>query len=770
MPRAMELHTPLGGDALLLHSLSASEELGRLFEYDIGALSARGDLDPDALLGKHVTVLLELPGGEPRCFDGCVARFGLTGTLGRYHHYRITARPWLWLLTRASDCRIFQDRTVPQIVQAIFEKYPAAQVDNRLANTYRTWEYCVQYRETDFNFVSRLMEQEGIYYYFTHRPGAHTLVLADAGGAHARRAGCESLPFALAEQASRPERERVDGWRFTREIQPGAYALDDFDFQKPGVELQVSTRQPRGHDEARHELYDYPGEYGSADDGDQCVRTRLEALQARHDVAQGTTNARGLCVGALFELTQQPRADQNKEYLVVAANSRLTSSAHEAAAGDGEAASYGCGFSAIDARVPFRAQRLTPKPVVQGPQTAIVVGPAGEEIHTDRFGRVKVQFHWDRYGKRDAQSSCWMRVSHPWAGKGWGAVSLPRVGQEVIVDFLEGDPDRPIITGRVYNAEQMPPYELPANKTQSGIKTRSSAGGSPANFNEIRFEDKKGAEQLSIHAEKDQAISVENDESHSVGHDRTKTIDHDETTHVKHDRTETVDNNETIKIGVDRKESVGANETIDVGANRTESVKANETIDIGADRNISVHGSETAFVALQRTHAVGVNETITIGAAQEVGIGAFQMIGVGAYQAVVVGAYQTVKVGASQKVEVGASQDISVGANRSVRVTGNESVGIDGNAAAKVGGDEARKVVGGRSTSVGKDDALKVANNFGVDAGDSITLKTGSASITLSSDGTITIKGKNIAVKGSGGINVKASDEVVIKGSQVLDN
>ena len=413
--------------------------------------------------------------------------------------------------------------------------------------------------------------------------------------------------------------------------------------------------------------------------------------------------------------------------------------------------SWDCSFVAQPGAQQFRPLRRTPRPIMRGPQTAVVVGPAGEEIHTDKYGRVKVQFHWDRYGGKDEKSSCWVRVSSPWAGKRFGFVQIPRIGQEVVVDFLEGDPDQPLITGRVYNAEQMPPWDLPANATQSGVLTRSSKGGAYGNANAIRFEDKTGSEQLWIHAEKNQDIEVENDETHWVGHDRTKTIDHDETSHIKHDRTETVDNNETITIGVDRTESVGnnesitigvnrteqvgANETIAIGANRTETVGANESITIGANRTISVGSSETATVALQRTHTVGVNETIAIGAAQEIAIGAAQVVA----------------VGATQSISVGASQSTEVGANRSVQV----------------GGDQSTTIGKGRSTQVGKDDALKVGKNLVIDAGDSVTIKTGSASITMKKDGTIVIKGKDITVNGSGKINMKASSDVVIKGSKV---
>jgi type VI secretion system secreted protein VgrG len=721
----MEMTTPLGADVLLFHTLTGSEAMSRLFEYEIGALAVRNDLDPDKLLGKTVTLKLELPQGRARCFNAHVTRFGLVGMLGRYYHYHLSTRPWLWLLTRTSDCRIFQNQTVPEIIKEIFGKYPAASFELRLTDSYRSWDYCVQYRETDFNFVSRLMEQEGIYYYFEHEDGRHKLVLADSETAHSPCAGYEKLPYIPADSAPRLGQEYVREWSFAREIQPGAFVLEDFDFTKPAVDLKVERKQKRNHELSQFEFFDYPGEYEQRDDGEHYVRARLEELQCRHHLCRGTTNARGPGVGQVFKLTGQGRQDQNQEYLLISAEYELEYSEYEAMEGAG--ASFSCRFGAMPTSEPFRPARSALKPVVQGPQTAIVVGPSGDEIFTDKYGRVKVQFHWDRYGKKNENSSCWVRVSHPWAGKNWGMVAIPRIGQEVIVDFLEGDPDQPIITGRVYNADQMPPYALPANKTQSGIKSRSTLGGGAANFNEIRFEDKKGSEQLYIHAEKNQDNIVENDETTDVGHDRT----------------ETVHNNETITIGVDRTETVGNNETITIGVNRIEMVGANETITIGANRVISVGASETATVALQRTHAVGVNETIAIGAAQEVGIGAFQAIAVGAYQTLNVGAYQSVNVGRNQSTSVGGSQALSVASNRSVDVSG------------------------GQSTKVGKDDALKVGNNLVIDAGDSVTIKTGSASITMKKDGTIVIKGNNISVQGSGKINVKASSDVVIKGSKV---
>jgi type VI secretion system secreted protein VgrG len=726
----MEITTPLGPDVLLFHRMQASEHLSRASEYRLDLLSSKGDINLDEILGKAVTVKLELPDGGGRHFNGYVTRFGQVGSLGRYNLYQATVRPWLWFLTRTATCRIFQNMKVPDIIKQVFDAHGVASYKMQLSGNYRNWEYCVQYRETDFNFVSRLMEQEGMYYYFAHTQGTHTLVVVDAFSAHEAVSGYESISFLPQGKAMRLEQEVVRDWDFAREIQPGMYVLDEFDFKKPSVDLKVNHNIPRNHELAKYEIFDYPGEYVEKSDGQSYVQTRIEELQSAFETARGSTNARGVTVGSTFKLTGHGRKDQNAEYLVSGATTLLEYSEYETMESPG--ANYNCSFSVVKVgdNTQFRPERVTPKPIVQGPQTAIVVGPSGDEIHTDEYGRVKVQFHWDRLGKSDENSSCWMRVSHPWAGKNWGMVAIPRIGQEVIVDFLEGDPDQPLITGRVYNAEQMPPYELPANKTQTGVKTRSSTGGSPANFNEIRFEDKKGEEQLFIHAEKNQDISVENDETHSVGHDRTKTIDNDETSHIKHDRTETVDNNETITIGVDRTEKVGNNETITIGVNRTESVGANESITIGANRTISVGASETATVALQRTHAVGVNESIAIGAAQEIAIGAAQVVAIGADQ--------SVKIGANQSEEVGSNQTSKVGSNR--------------------------------SAEVGSDDNLKVGKNLVIDAGDSVTIKTGSASISMKKDGTITIKGKDITVDGSGKINVKAGGDIVMKGSKILQN
>ncbi|MES9850206.1 MAG: type VI secretion system tip protein TssI/VgrG [Candidatus Thiodiazotropha sp. L084R] len=444
------------------------------------------------------------------------------------------------------------------------------------------------------------------------------------------------------------------------------------------------------------------------------ARHRIEEIQSSHEVLEGEGITRGVCTGGLFAMTEHPRGDQNREYLITESTCILHSDAFESVPDIAEEPVFTCDFKCCDSKESFRSVRTTAKPIVQGPQTAVVVGKAGEEIYTDEYGRVKLQFHWDRYGANDENSSCWVRVAQVWAGKNWGAMHIPRIGQEVVVDFLEGDPDRPIVTGRVYNDDQMPPYALPENMTQSGIKSRSSKGGSGENFNEIRFEDKKGSEQVYVHAEKNQDNVVENDETTSVGHDRSETVGNDETISIGHDRTETVGNNENITIGVNRTEQVGSNETVSIGSNRT--------VNIGSNK------SET----------VGINKTETIGAAKALTIGAGLQVTVGA------GMNQT--VGASKAMQVASSLSETIGKNCSVSI--GES----------------------RSTAIGDDDNLTVGKNLVIDAGDSVVIKTGKASITMKKDGTIAIEGKNITVKGSGLINVKASKNVIMKGKKILQN
>jgi len=763
--RTFELTTPLGKDALLFHGLTASEELGRLGDFQLDVLSDKVDIALDKILGQRVTVKMELPEDKSRYFTAYVVSFSQAGMLGRYHRYFATLKPWLWFLTRTADSRIFQEQTAPQIIKKIFEECPLADFKLELTGTYRTREYCVQYRETDFNFVSRLMEEEGIYYYFRYTESNCTLVLADSKAAHSPFPGYKELRYIPPDAVARPEEEYVAGWELRRSVLPGKYVIDDYDFQKPSVELQTNTLLKREYSNSDSEIYDYPGGYLVKGDGEHYVQTRLEELQAQFDIAHASSDARGIAIGHLLTLTNHPRKDQNREYLITAATHSLQSNQYES--GDAGGAEYHGSFTAMPSKEVFRTPRNTPHPVVQGPQTAIVVGPSGDEIYTDKYGRVKVQFHWDRLGKKNENSSCFMRVSHPWAGKNWGMIAIPRIGQEVIVDFLEGNPDLPIITGRVYNAEQMPPYDLPANMTQTGIKTRSSKGGSGANFNEIRFEDKKGSEQLFIHAEKNQDIEVENDETHWVGHDRKKTIDNDETTHVKHDRTETVDNNETITIHANRTEVVDKEETITIHGGRTEVVDKEEKITISGGRTEDVAKDESITIGGNRTEKVAKDESITISGGRTENVSKDEKITISGGRTENVSKDESITIGGGRTENVSKDEKITIGGGRTESVAKDESITISGGRTENVSKDESVTISGGRTVNVSKDDSLTVGKNLKINASDSITITTGSASITMKKDGTITIKGKDVTIQGSGKINVKADSDVVVKGSKV---
>lgn len=499
--REAAVDSPLGEDALLLRRMVAREELGQPFEFELDLLSEQ-EVEPRRILGEPAGVRLLLPAGAWRRFNGIVCRFERLGMHDRYLSYRAVLRPRLWLLTRRSDCRIFKNKTVPEIVRSVLHEVGADDVSIRLRQKYPAREYCVQYRETHFDFISRLMEQEGIYYYFTHAENRHTMVLADSISAHQRETGYESIPYYPRANIRQREDDHIYDWTLAAEIQPGTYAHADFDFERPAARLLAQKSAPQAGAYPGGEIYDYPGRFTTPDDGQRYAGVRAEELGARYEVRHGEGNARGVQAGGLFALSGFPQDEENREYLVVSATHVIESDEFETGqAGDEEI--YRCTFTAIHSQTPYRPPCRTPRPVVQGPQTAIVVGTS--DINTDRYGRVQVAFHWDR--KRE--TSCYVRVAQFWAGRQWGAMFLPRAGQEVVVEFLDGDPDRPVITGRVYNADEMPPYKLPDEATKSTVKSASTPGGGGGN--EIRMEDKAGSEELYLHAQKDMNVVVEND-------------------------------------------------------------------------------------------------------------------------------------------------------------------------------------------------------------------------------------------------------------------
>ncbi len=566
--RQAAIATPLGEDVLLLVSMKGRERLGRPFEFELELASENAQIKFSEIVGQNVTIRLE-QSGATRYFNGFVSRFTQVSSQGDGARYSATVVPWLWFLTRTADCRIFQSMTVPNIIKQVFRNLGFSDFEDALTETYRTWEYCVQYRETDFNFVSRLMEQEGIYYFFKHEDGQHVLVLADSPSAHGPCPGYEQLSFQFSG-APVSDQEYVKDWVVETRIQPGSCSLNAFDFQNTRKDLHTRAKIPRDHHAADFDVYDYSADYIEAEDGETYARRRIEELQTQYEVATATSDSRGIGTGHTFTLKDHPRNDQNREWLVTGASYTLEMGEFSAGGGASESA-YSCTLTAIDSTQPFRPARTTVRPMIPGPQTAMVVGPSGEEIHTDEYGRVKVQFHWDRYGKADENSSCWIRVAQVWAGRQWGAIYTPRIGQEVVVEFLEGDPDHPLITGRVYNGQALPPYELPAKKTMSTLKSDSTKGG--GGFNEIRFEDKKGEEQIFIHAQKNLDIRVKNDRFETIEHDRHVVVENEKFEQVKSHRNEFVEQNHLEEIGQDRNLTVKGKEAKEVGKSLSLTVK-----------------------------------------------------------------------------------------------------------------------------------------------------------------------------------------------------
>ena len=742
------ISTPLGKDVLLLRGLSGSEAVSQLFHFDLDLLSENDSIKFQDVVGKNVTLHVVTADGGQRHWNGFINRFSQGPQERRLTAYRAQMVPWLWFLTRTADCRIFQNQKVPDIIQKVFKDLNFHDFELRLYGTYTPRDYCVQYRETDFNFVSRLMEEEGICYFFDHQDGKHVLVLADDSPAHKPCPNQPTARYSFYGPGATYEEDLVTEWHYHEEFRTGAWAQTDYNFETPSTNLAVtvSGKNP-------YEIYDYPGEHAIRPDGDRLAKIRLQEQTAPSMVSHGASMCRNFRSGFLFTLEDHYRSDWNQSYLITALRHNAKQAGnYEVGAAGGDDMTYRNSFECIPASTPFRPLRTTPEPFVQGCQTAIVVGPSGEEIYTDKYGRVKVQFYWDREGKKNENSSCWVRVSHPWAGQGWGAISIPRIGQEVVVDFLEGDPDRPIIIGRVYNAEQMPPFGMPGGAVVSGVKSNSTKGG--GGFNEISLNDAKGTELINIHAQYDQQKKVEHDERVNVGNDRTEGVGHDE----------------KITIGNNRTEKVVANETITIGANRLEHVVANETINVDGNRTEHVQGNETINVDLNRTRVVLVNESVNVGAAQEITIGGLQALTVGLTRIKNVGASETVAIGANQSIDVTANHSLTVGGNQSTQITGNQSIGIQGNRSEAITGNHQTKIDGERKTNVVGNDELKVDKTSALVAADEIAFKTGDASITLKKDGTIVIQGKDITLKGSGKIVGKADGDVVLKGQNVLHN
>ncbi|RWP27336.1 type VI secretion system tip protein TssI/VgrG [Mesorhizobium sp.] len=771
--RATVVQTPVGADLLTFTHLVGRDEISRCLAYTVGFVSSSPDVDPLKMLGGAVSI--EGESDPKRWFSGLVSEFRLTRIEDRLAYYEAVIRPWLWFLGNTTDCRIFQNMSVIEIVEEVFSKYSTAKFEKRLQGSYPPREYCVQYDESDLDFVQRLLEHEGILYFFEHDEGKHTLVLADAMNKLKPAPGYEKVPYHFEGQGSRRDVEYITEWIPGSSVRPGAYVHTDYDFEKPGADLMAKSAQPFSHKLAAGENYRQPGAHLDVGRGDSLAAIRREEIQAVHQRIAAVGTVRGLYSGCTFKLDGFPREDQNQEYLVVSAEYRLFDPGYRALA-DVESENFKVILGVAPTALAYRPPRVTTRPIMRGPQTATVVGPSGEEIFTDKYARVKVQFHWDRLGKKDQNSSCFVRVSQTWAGSGWGFIQIPRIGQEVIVDFIEGDPDLPIITGRVYNASQMPPYGLPGSATQSGWKSDSSKGG--GGYNELMFEDKAGSELVNFQAQKDHNLLIKNDRTKLVQHDQSDRIDHDAKHSVGHNLDEDVGNNKTVKVGVDQTTDIGNNDTETVGVNRSLTVGSNETIGIGANSSETigiahtqtVGAVQTVTVGAARVDSVGTSETRTVGGPQANTIGATRSVTVGAAQSHDIGASDSWEISADQNVQIGADQKIKIANDQSTEIGGGRATKIAKDDATEIGADRMLKIAGDSAVKANKSSTLTAAKKISIDAGDELILSCGSASITMKKDGTIIVEGKDLTLKGSGKINVKASSDIIMKGSQIKQN
>ncbi|WP_422023432.1 type VI secretion system Vgr family protein [Roseibium sp.] len=593
--RMAELTSVFGKDEISLVKIEADEGISHDFEISLEVVSQHEDLDFDQAIATHMTVKVTTNNGDTRYFDGLLTDARWLGHRDSYYVYRLTLRPWFWLLTKNANCRIFKDKSVPEIVSEVLGEHDFADHRKTLTESYEPIHYCVQYRESDHDFCCRLMEEEGISYFFEHKDGKHTMILADAKSSYTSIEGDPVIPFIPLGGDSQRDEEHLYHWVPKRKFRTGKFAVNDYDFEKPSASLEADREAGASYRAGRLEHYDYPGRYTEKDRGTNFSKIRLEAEQAADKRVKTAGEVPRLFAGGLFTLKDHPHGAQNREYLIVrAAHQIITEQYRTGGSGGLQGEAYTGTYDVLPAEIPFRTPARTPKPRIPGPQTAKVVGQG--EIDVDEYGQIMVEFHWDR----DKTQSRRVRVAQIWSGQGWGGIVIPRVDMEVIVQFLEGDPDQPIVVGTVYNAENMPPYSLPGEKNKAGVKSDSTLGG--GGYNEFVFDDTKGQELVGVHAEKDLDTVVENNETREVKNCRSSTIGVDE----------------TLEIGQHRETTIGVNEKLMVGKNRETTIGMNEKRVIGMKRETQV--------GMIRDETIGVDWTVQSGAKIEFVVGASKIL------------------------------------------------------------------------------------------------------------------------------------------------
>ena len=705
---------------MVVNYLEATEKFNQDFIFKAEILSDNPQIPLDDLIGKMACIECMRHDGSSRFFNGYVFSFKFVKNDAGYSRYEMILRPWLAFLTYRTDCQVFQEMTLKARSTQLFKNCHFSDVLWDLRQPDPEITFSVQFNETDYNYLQRQWEKAGWIYWYEHRATGHTLHIID------QTQTCQAIKSPNSELIWRGSESHNNLVGITSasshaQMTFNHYSSSTFDFKYPD-QLQSEFKPSTNFASKMNlESYQYDGAYAFKDaaQGNQNLKQKSDANTAHAQLHYLGCNNAYAEIGHWFKLTRaDSSADAPAELLIVSLSHKVGNNYLYDI--ETRSAQYEAEIECLDRNLTWLPKlNANSQPVqIYGLQTAKVVGPAGEEIYTDKYGRVKVQFHWDRLGQQNENSSAWVRVASAWAGSNFGMVSIPRIGQEVIVQFLEGNPDRPIITGSVYNEDNLPPWDLPANATQSGILSRSTIGATPENANAIRFEDKKGAEEVWLQAEKDQRIHVKNNESHTVGVDRTKSVGSNETVNVGADRTETGGKNETITIGTDRTETVGSNETINIGGNRTETVTKNETISVKQNRNKTVSANEKVSISKNQNISVGNNQIVSVGLNKVESVAIAKALNVGAAYAVTVGAGHAVTVGGAMNTAVGLAQFEQVGLAKNI--------------------------------SVGK--------TFTIDVADKFELRVGASSLILKADGSITISGKEILIDGSGPVQINGKD------------
>ncbi len=728
------------GDLRVL-SFEAEEELSRPFSLTL-TLAPPDEVEVDlaALMGSPACLSMQLGDGSSRYIHGVVV--GLQsweeGTEEDRRRLRAEVAPAFGNLRHVRRSRVFQDLSVPKIVEKVLSDSP---VEHRasLSATYEPREFCLQYNESDLDFIQRLLEEEGIFYFFEHEKDRHVLVLGDSAGAFPSLPDGEPISYREPGGWFPSGLERIDAFSSRMEVRQGKVTLRDFDFARPAFDLTAAVTASKAQD---LEIYEYPGDYLAPSAGKALAKIRLEAERIGSAVSAGSGISRRLLPGYVFELQEHPVQHLDGRYLLVGVHHR--GEQHEAPihgatdAAEEKGERYRNDFVCIHADLPYRPERRTPRPIIAGPQTAIVVGPAGEEIYCDAHGRVKAHFHWDREGSADEHASCWMRVSQAWAGPGFGALYLPRIGQEVVVEFLEGNPDRPIISASLYNGDHPVPVSLPHEKTRSTLRSSSSPGGD--GNNELRFEDAAGQEEIFVHAQRDLRVEIENDRTEEVKRDERLTIEKNRACEVGGDRSLDVDHDASLTVSEDQLLKVTKDRSVTVDGDHVESVSCDQSIAVGDSLSISVGGSDTEGVALEKTTDVQKNYKLEVGGASSELVGGLRAETAGGDRKETVGGKKSVEIAKMRTVTVGDDLSESVGKERTLKIGKDLTVGV----------------IGKLTQTTQKSHTLK-GKEIVLVASDSFTAKVGSAKIELKKSGEITVKGAKVEMTSGGDLILKAN-------------